>query len=480
MRFVYKVLFLFLSAFHFRTNTGVNMRPDVWRHHAITRHLLTFLSAPDVGRLAQVNHQSRRAVTRALRAFRQRSARLGLALWVRRHLECEVQSFYQELETHTVSRSATGDARVPPRVVSVWAERGVVPGSQATRYRPEGLPRVLDAPGGLAVRFACDDAAPAMLTNVEQRGRRIYSVLSLQLRVPSREAEPQSRVVPLRTLVYLPDSQEWRARLSAAEKTRLERHGAMCRFDLVTADGCIALELALPPRTDAMLDVYLVKRIAAMVSIQELLERAAVSPLMKLAPLPMGLERRPAMAVLTFTQLNGDSVSSSSSVRITGVLWMDNQQRQADEMTRDVASQRDRRETTGIERFEIVTFEAAITSEDKQPVQLPREPGYVWLKMQDLSVGSSRIYTTVMLHNGLQRQSASTVMIQASWVPGTLEFYPTLQSKQRRPLKGRLHMVAHLETNQVKELSITAQHLAATRLERYAARIDSYYRPSAE
>ncbi|KAJ0396583.1 hypothetical protein P43SY_003324 [Pythium insidiosum] len=233
------------------------MRAHVWRDHVVSRHLLTFLSAADVGRLARVDRQSRRAVTRALRDFRQRSARLSLSLWVLRHLECDVQSFYQELQTHTVPRSETGDARVPPRVVSVWAERGVVP----------------------AIRFSSDEA-PAVLANVERQGHRIYSVLTLRLRLPPRDGHQDARVIPLRTMTYLPASHEWRARLSAAEKTRLQRHGAMCRFDLISADGSIALELALPPRTDALLDYYLIQRVVAVVSIQELLERASVLPLL--------------------------------------------------------------------------------------------------------------------------------------------------------------------------------------------------------
>ncbi|KAJ0406612.1 hypothetical protein ATCC90586_006112 [Pythium insidiosum] len=57
------------------------MCAHVWRDHVVSRHLLTFLSAADVGRLARVDRQSRRAVTRALRDFRQRSARLSLSLW---------------------------------------------------------------------------------------------------------------------------------------------------------------------------------------------------------------------------------------------------------------------------------------------------------------------------------------------------------------------------------------------------------------
>ncbi|KAJ0400399.1 hypothetical protein P43SY_001677 [Pythium insidiosum] len=109
------------------------MRAHVWRDHVVPRHLLTFLSAADVGRLARVDRLSRRAVARALRDFRQRSARLSLSLWVLRHLECDRQ------------------------------------------------------------------------------GHRIYSVLTLRLRLPPRDGHQDARVIPLRALAYLPASHEWRA-----------------------------------------------------------------------------------------------------------------------------------------------------------------------------------------------------------------------------------------------------------------------------
>lgn len=97
-----------------------------WTHRALVRHLVSFLCSDDALHLAQTHRVCLTAVRVGIRDFQRRSARLALALYCMRSLRIEFQSYYQELETQRIARSQTNDPRVPPRVVSIWSERGKV------------------------------------------------------------------------------------------------------------------------------------------------------------------------------------------------------------------------------------------------------------------------------------------------------------------------------------------------------------------
>lgn len=97
-----------------------------WHNRALVRHLLLFMHADDVLRLMRSQKRCFRSILPILQRFKRSSGRLGLALWCFQQLELEFQSYYQVLDTQQIPRSRVRDARVPPRVVSFWSERGKV------------------------------------------------------------------------------------------------------------------------------------------------------------------------------------------------------------------------------------------------------------------------------------------------------------------------------------------------------------------
>jgi hypothetical protein len=86
--------------------------------------VLTCLDAASILALLQVEKRSRRSVRKIFTTFQRARGRLALASLCFARLRVEFQTYYQELETQNIPRSS--DPRVPPRVVSIWAERGQV------------------------------------------------------------------------------------------------------------------------------------------------------------------------------------------------------------------------------------------------------------------------------------------------------------------------------------------------------------------
>lgn len=135
-----------------------------------------------------------------------------------------------------------------------------------------------------------------------------------------------------------------------------------------------------------------------------------------------------------------------------------------------------------MEHFDIVTCKAHLldsTEEEEEErstlkIELPRNPGYLWLRIWD-SASKQIYYHAVILHQGAST-SLGVATVQTRWLPGLLEFFPTLDSRQRRCLKGQLTVSSSTESGELKELAIVAQHMGASRLERYAATVQSYAR----
>lgn len=133
---------------------------------------------------------------------------------------------------------------------------------------------------------------------------------------------------------------------------------------------------------------------------------------------------------------------------------------------------------TAMEHFDIVTCKALLHGSivyDKRPkIELPNDPGYLWLRIWD-AASKQIYYHAVVLHQG-----ASTLLgvasIRTQWLPGLLEYFPTLDSRQRRCLKGHLTISSSTESGELKEIVIVAQHIGASRLEQYAATVHSYTR----
>uniref|UniRef100_K3WFL9 F-box domain-containing protein n=1 Tax=Globisporangium ultimum (strain ATCC 200006 / CBS 805.95 / DAOM BR144) TaxID=431595 RepID=K3WFL9_GLOUD len=416
----------------------------LWRDHALVRHLLLFLSADDVRSLVYSHSQWARAIRSVLRQFNRQSARLGLAIWLFQHLEIEFQSHYQELATQQIRRSRVNDPRVPPRVVSFWSERGQVEGGTVA-LRPRVFPMVHR--DGVCARFTVDgtSAAMPMLTNVVQTSRRIYTIVNLKLRQQTAaDNDEEASATILRQYCYTKEFGEWVAPPPPTKKA-YDTSGALCRYDLVTQDGSLVLELDVPTGAgDSQVDYYLVKNAVVNIHMSELLQHFFA----RLRP-PMPLRNR--------TQ----AVAPNAA--------------------------------TGTEHFDIVTCKALVHPQSPAPTvtvgellsspkhkfeQLPTESGYVWLRIWDRE--SSRVYYhSVMLHQGSFIRLGASATLHARWLPGVLESFPTLDSRQRRCLKGQLTVVASAAGG-LDEVVLVAQYLPPARLERYAASIESYTRMEAQ
>lgn len=158
---------------------------------------------------------------------------------------------------------------------------------------------------GVILTFTASDggAEPAkqpMLMNVVQQQRRMYTMVRLALGPAATVTLPQPVDVAadraaaeqgnsertLRTYCYLKEFGEWQTP-TVTEKRRYEAAGALCRYDLVSLDGSVTLELDVPRGADALVDYYLVKKAVVCLPMSELLQRYVQSlrPLRSL-PLP--------------------------------------------------------------------------------------------------------------------------------------------------------------------------------------------------
>ncbi|KAE9281618.1 hypothetical protein PR003_g27628 [Phytophthora rubi] len=200
--------------------------------------------------LLQVEKRSRNSARKLFAASQRARARLALASLCFSRLRVEFQAYYQVLETHNIPRSS--DPRVPPRVVSLWTERGQVDGGSVT-LKPNELPSVHK--DGVTIRFVSDLNAAGkrpMLSNVVQRNRRIYTMVTVKLLRSNSAGENRGSAtgdgLVLRSYSYLKEFGEWKTptlpekRMLAAASVG-SRHG---RFDLGSQDGSVILELEVP------------------------------------------------------------------------------------------------------------------------------------------------------------------------------------------------------------------------------------------
>lgn len=116
-----------------------------------------------------------------------------------------------------------------------------------------------------------------MLTSVVQTQRRIYTMVSVKLR-RSRDGngnrpldDDTSATTTVREYSYIKEFGEWVAP-TPAQKRLYDQRGAPCRFDLLTQDGSLALELDVPSGADSFVDYYLVKRAVVSIHMAELLQ----------------------------------------------------------------------------------------------------------------------------------------------------------------------------------------------------------------
>eukprot|EP00644_Phytophthora_capsici_P008895 jgi/Phyca11/102499/e_gw1.6.866.1 len=321
-----------------------------------------------------------------------------------------------------------------------------------------------------------------MLTNVVQRNRRIYTMITVKLLrtgdVDGEEGAGEGLV--LRSYSYLKDFGEWKT-LTLLEKRRLATASAgsrQGRFDLITQDGSVALELEVPTGTDAQTDYYLVKQVAVSIHLQELLQLHFQS-LRPIQPLPEPSVRQACSISITFCSIAGDLVTRC---RLPGFIVVE---RQGDETAavEDSAEPNRPRQRTGVEKFDIVTCQADCRSSQSAKIALPNAPGYAWFEVRSKDEGvslkrSELYFYAVALHYGAQRvpERGALQVLQFNWLPGVLESFPTLESRRRRCLKGNVRMVTSSNDGKLQELTLVAQRLSASTLDRYAARVESYTR----
>ncbi|RLN72880.1 hypothetical protein BBJ28_00024208 [Nothophytophthora sp. Chile5] len=444
--------------------------PSLWRTADASRggselliRVLSFLDGADVVRLLAVERRCRTRIAKVVKRFQRGRARLALATWCFSRLRVEFQAYYQELDTLRIPRA--NDPRVPPRVVSFWTEKG-------------------------------------------KTQRRIYTVVTVKLL--KRDDNEGGQV--LRQYSYLKEFGEWKTP-TIPEKRRLAAASGgsrQARYDLVSQDGSIALELDVPAGTDAQTDYYLVKQTAVSLHMQELLQLHFLS-LRPIRSLPEPARPEACTISVTFRTIGGKAISrcrvagnivverqvgegaevSASPSTDTEAAAADGSVREQQQLLADSARARPR-QLTGVERFEVVTCRADCgqdSSGSGVKLALPSEPGYVWLEARGMNAStsstsfnrSSLYFYAVALHHGAQQESERGELrsLQCTWLPGVLESFPTPESRRRRCLKGSLRVVTESTSNTLQDLALVAQRLPSARLERYAARIESYTRHEA-
>ncbi|RLN88291.1 hypothetical protein BBJ28_00009171 [Nothophytophthora sp. Chile5] len=454
--------------------------PSLWRTADASRggselliRVLSFLDGADVVRLLAVEQRCRTRIAKLVKRFQRGRARLALAMWCFSRLRVEFQAYYQELDTLRIPRA--NDPRVPPRVISFWTEKG----------KPTQRP---------------------MLTNVVQTQRRIYTVVTVKLL--ERDDNEGGRV--LRQSSYLKEFGEWKTP-TIPEKRRLAAASSgsrQARYDLVSQDGSIALELDVPAGTDAQTDYYLVKQTAVSLHMQELLQHHFQS-LRPIRSLPEPARPEACTISVTFRTIEGKAVSrccvagnvvverqdgegaevSASPSTATEAAAADGSVREQQQQLLADPARASPRQLTGVERFEVVTCRADCgqdSSGNGVKLALPSDPGYVWLEVRGMDASTSFNRSTlyfyaVALHHGAQQESERGELrsLQCNWLPGVLESFPTPESRRRRCLKGSLRVVTESTINTLQDLALVAQRLPSARLERYAARIESYTRHEA-
>ncbi|KAL4106624.1 hypothetical protein PRIC1_004671 [Phytophthora ramorum] len=346
--------------------------------------VLAFLDAVSLTRLLQVEKRSCTSVRKLVHSFHTARARLALASLCFSRLRVEFQAYYQELETRNIPRSS--DPRVPPRVVSIWTERGQVADGSVT-LQPVELPSVHK--DGVTARFVgdVDDAAKRrpMLTNVVQRNRRIYTMVSIKLLQSGSDAEDNESGdgggLVLRRYSYLKEFGEWKTptlpekRMLAAASIGSRRG----RFDLCSQDGSAVLELDVPSGTDAQTDYYLVKQAAISIHMQELLQLHFHS-LRPIRSLPEPAQRELCNISIAFRSMAGDFVAGCCA---PGYITVERPDRGEDgtlgDELRDTVPNR-LTQRTGVEKFEVATCRADSSFGRSIKVALPSDPGYAWLE----------------------------------------------------------------------------------------------------
>ncbi|KAG2777644.1 hypothetical protein Pcac1_g12006 [Phytophthora cactorum] len=439
-------------------------------------HVLTCLDAVSIVRLLQVEKRSRRSVCKLFSAIQTIRTRLALASLCFSRLRVEFQAYFQVLETQNIPRS--NDPRVPPRVVSIWTERGRVTGGVVT-LKSVALPGV--HADGVTARFVAESNAARnrpMLTNVVQTNRRIYTMVTVKLLRPGDNGDEDNASgdgLVLRSYSYLKEFGEWKTpTLPEKRKLAAASIGSHCgRFDLISQDGSVALELEVPTGTDAQTDYYLVKQATVSIHMQELLQ-LHFRLLRPIKSLPESSRREVCTISIAFRSMAGNLVTRCC---VSGYIMVERQEGE------DTADQNQSRQRTGVEKFEVVTCRANCSSGQSTKVNLPGDPGYGWLEVRGINdaASSSRsclYFYAVALHYGARRVSGHGDMrvVQLNWLPSLLELFPTLESRRRRCLKGNLRVVTSSNGGMLQELTLVGQRLPTARLERYAARVESYTR----
>ncbi|KAJ8555034.1 hypothetical protein ON010_g9451 [Phytophthora cinnamomi] len=332
---------------------------------------------------------------------------------------------------------------------------------------------------GITARFVADANAAGkrpMLTNVVQRNRRIYTLVTVKwmqsctaasIVLTSIAGEDSGSAsgdrLVLRSYSYLKEFGEWKTptlpekRMLAAASVGSRRG----RFDLCSQDGSVVLELEVPSGTDAQTDYYLVKQVSVSIHMQELLQQH-FHLLRPIRSLPEPTRRGSCSISIAFRSMTGSLIAGFST---PGYITVEQQDGDEDE----AAHEERPRQRTGVEKFEIVTYRADSTN---IKIALPDGPGYAWIEIRSTDEGassrrSSLYFYAVALHYGSRQVSEQGDLraVQLNWLPGVLESFPTLESRHRRCLKGNLRIVASSHAGTLQELTIVAQRLPAARLE---------------
>lgn len=172
---------------------------------------------------------------------------------------------------------------------------------------------------GMCAQFVVDSASETkpMLTNVVQTQRRIYTMVTVKLRSNTPEDATAAATV-LRQYCYIKEFGEWVAPTPVAKRLYdAGGSGSPCRYDLVTQDGSMVLELDVPAGADSLMDYYLVKKAVVNIHMSELLQHffQKLRP-PKPLPAPAASAHQPAECIISVSTLSASACVNRESLLI--------------------------------------------------------------------------------------------------------------------------------------------------------------------
>ncbi|OQS05100.1 hypothetical protein THRCLA_02717 [Thraustotheca clavata] len=404
-------------------------------------HVLSFLDDKALINVFYTSKGMRMMIKKQICRWKEIQIGIGMAKWIQKNVEIVIQVHVQEMQNQTIRRSV--DMRVPPRVQSVWIERGTIE-SEESRHGVVGSFYVAPNQRLIHVEFDCSKSVPRpMALHTINLARTLYTTLSLM--VCGKE---------IRRHLYHKQIGDLEA-INIADKYAWTQAGGVMRYDVANRDKTCQLKLGLPAHLDGMVDCYYIDMVACTLHKHELFPVQYYN--LDVSPMSTNIH-------LEFCNLTQDKCFVRKSIPCEFNLEIP----QSNSMP---PNQENPETRTGIENFEIARFKSTF-----QPIlhdiAFLSTPGRIAMTIRH---SGKDYYHAVMFHNGTRSSPSNNLTLEAFWVPGVLEYSMFPDTLDRRLLKGTFSCELAADGALIS-LVVLAQHLSIARLQRYAARISSYCR----